>query len=128
MVVGWQVYETTGDPLALGLIGLSEALPFIAIALYAAIMLTWSWIRLPETLHPEFRRSLDWRGTLGAIAETLREPQSRGYTLATTVSFSLRLLLGLSGLLGCFLLLLFRRGTLASPIIGLLLGLLCLLL
>ena len=35
VVVGWQVYETTGDPLALGLIGLSEALPFIAIALYA---------------------------------------------------------------------------------------------
>jgi DHA1 family bicyclomycin/chloramphenicol resistance-like MFS transporter len=61
---------------------------FVAIAIYAAIMLSWSWIRLPETLHPEFRRSLEWRGTFGAIAETLREPQSRGYTLAMTVSFS----------------------------------------
>ena len=35
VVVGWQVYEITGDPLALGLIGLAEALPFIAFALYA---------------------------------------------------------------------------------------------
>ena len=35
VVVGWQVYEQTKDPLALGLIGLAEALPFIAVALYA---------------------------------------------------------------------------------------------
>jgi DHA1 family bicyclomycin/chloramphenicol resistance-like MFS transporter len=61
---------------------------FVVIAVYAAIMLGWSWIRLPETLHPEFRRSLNWRGTFGAIAETMREPQSRGYTLAIMVSFS----------------------------------------
>ena len=61
---------------------------FIAIAIYAAIMLTWSWLRLPETLHPEFRRPLEWRGTFRAISTTLSEPQSRGYTLATTVSFS----------------------------------------
>jgi len=35
VVVGWQVYELTRDPLTLGLIGLAEALPYIAIALYA---------------------------------------------------------------------------------------------
>jgi predicted MFS family arabinose efflux permease len=35
VVVGWQVFEQTKDPLALGLIGLAEALPFIAVALYA---------------------------------------------------------------------------------------------
>lgn len=34
-VVGWQVYELTHDKLALGLIGLAEALPFIGAALYA---------------------------------------------------------------------------------------------
>jgi DHA1 family bicyclomycin/chloramphenicol resistance-like MFS transporter len=61
---------------------------FVVIALYAVAMLGWSWIRLPETLHPEFRRSLDWRATTGAIAQTVRDAQSRGYTLATTVSFS----------------------------------------
>ncbi|MFL6732381.1 MAG: multidrug effflux MFS transporter [Sphingomicrobium sp.] len=61
---------------------------FIAIAIYAVIMLTWSWMRLPETLHPEFRRPLRWRETLGAITETIKERQSRGYTLAMTISFS----------------------------------------
>jgi len=35
VVVGWQVYEITRDPLSLGLIGLAEALPSIAVSLYA---------------------------------------------------------------------------------------------
>jgi MFS family permease len=35
VVVGWQVYDATRDPLSLGMIGLAEALPFIAVALYA---------------------------------------------------------------------------------------------
>jgi MFS transporter, DHA1 family, multidrug resistance protein len=61
---------------------------FIVIAGYALVMLSWSWARLPETLHPEFRRPLEWRGTFRAIGATLSERQSRGYTLATTVSFS----------------------------------------
>lgn len=38
VVVGWQVYERTQDPLALGLIGLAEAVPFVAVALYAGHM------------------------------------------------------------------------------------------
>ncbi len=32
-VLGWQVYELTGDPVALGLVGLAEALPFLALTL-----------------------------------------------------------------------------------------------
>jgi MFS family permease len=35
VVVGWQVYDITKDPLSLGLIGLAEALPSIAVSLYA---------------------------------------------------------------------------------------------
>ena len=35
IVVSWQIYDITHDPLSLGLIGLSEALPFISAALYA---------------------------------------------------------------------------------------------
>jgi len=35
VVVSWQVYAVTHDPLSLGFIGLAEALPFIAVALYA---------------------------------------------------------------------------------------------
>jgi MFS family permease len=32
-VLGWQVYELTNDPLSLGLVGLAEALPFLALTL-----------------------------------------------------------------------------------------------
>ena len=35
VVVGWQVFALTRDPLTLGLIGLAEALPYIGVALYA---------------------------------------------------------------------------------------------
>src|SRR5882672_3323682 len=35
VVVGWQVYEITKDPLSLGLIGLAEAIPAIGVSLYA---------------------------------------------------------------------------------------------
>lgn len=35
VVVGWQVYNITRDPLSLGLIGLSEAIPFFCVALFA---------------------------------------------------------------------------------------------
>jgi MFS family permease len=35
VVVAWQVYEITNDPLSLGLIGLAEAIPSIAVSLYA---------------------------------------------------------------------------------------------
>ena len=61
---------------------------FVVLAGYALVMLAWSWARLPETLHPEYRRSLDWRDMASAAVETMREPLSRGYTLAMTVSFS----------------------------------------
>lgn len=35
VAVGWHLYEVTRDPLALGLVGLAEALPFISFALPA---------------------------------------------------------------------------------------------
>ena len=35
VVVGWQVYEITHDPLSLGLIGLAEAVPSTGVSLYA---------------------------------------------------------------------------------------------
>jgi MFS family permease len=38
VVVGWQVYAITHDPLSLGLMGLAEALPFIAVALPAGYL------------------------------------------------------------------------------------------
>jgi MFS family permease len=38
VVVGWQVYAITHDPLSLGLMGLSEAMPFIALSLPAGYL------------------------------------------------------------------------------------------
>lgn len=35
VVVGWEIYRQTQDPLAIGLLGLSEVLPYLAVALYA---------------------------------------------------------------------------------------------
>ncbi|MFD2783845.1 MFS transporter [Hymenobacter rubripertinctus] len=35
LVIGWQIFELTNDPLALGLIGLAEAVPSIGVSLYA---------------------------------------------------------------------------------------------
>jgi DHA1 family bicyclomycin/chloramphenicol resistance-like MFS transporter len=61
---------------------------FIVLAIYSAVMVIWPALRLPETLHPEFRRPLKWRAMGEAIVETIRDTQSRGYTLAVTVSFS----------------------------------------
>ena len=61
---------------------------FFVLAGYALAMLLWSSWRLPETLHPEFRRSLNPKEMIGAVRETISEPQSRGYTIATTIIFS----------------------------------------
>lgn len=35
VIVGWQVYHLTHDPLSLGLIGLAEVIPFFCVALFA---------------------------------------------------------------------------------------------
>jgi len=35
VIVGWQVYKITNDPFALGLIGLSEIIPFLIVVLFA---------------------------------------------------------------------------------------------
>ena len=61
---------------------------FVVLAAYALTMLIWSSWRLPETLRPEYRRSLKWREMAQAAWETIREPQSRGYTIAMTITFS----------------------------------------
>jgi DHA1 family bicyclomycin/chloramphenicol resistance-like MFS transporter len=61
---------------------------FLVLAAYGLIMLVWSWVRLPETLHPEYRRTLAPRDIFQAMVMVFREPQSRGYTLALTATFA----------------------------------------
>jgi DHA1 family bicyclomycin/chloramphenicol resistance-like MFS transporter len=58
---------------------------FVVLAAYALLMFGWAMLRLPETLHPEYRRSLAWRDILEASWASIKEPQSRGYTLALTL-------------------------------------------
>lgn len=35
VIIGWQIYDLTKDPLSLGIIGLAEAIPFLGAALFA---------------------------------------------------------------------------------------------
>src|SRR5664280_2094765 len=35
VIVGWQLYDITKDPLSLGMIGLTEVIPQVCIALFA---------------------------------------------------------------------------------------------
>lgn len=38
VVVGWHIYQITGDPLALGLVGLAEVVPYICTALFGGYL------------------------------------------------------------------------------------------
>lgn len=59
---------------------------FLLLAAYGVVMLGWSLKRLPETLHPQYRRSLELSEIGRAVRATIADPLSRGYTVALTVS------------------------------------------
>lgn len=71
-VVGWWIYNLTNDPLAIGLIGLSEVIPAISLALYAGHVIDIS----------EKRKLLISGVMLYAIAAMLLTLLSTSYTLA----------------------------------------------
>jgi DHA1 family bicyclomycin/chloramphenicol resistance-like MFS transporter len=60
---------------------------FIVLTVYAAVVLTWSGLRLPETLPVERRRPLTFAKVGEAIALTVRHRVSIGNTLATCAMF-----------------------------------------
>ena len=60
---------------------------FIVLAAYGLLMGLWSWFRLPETLHPEYRRALSPSEILSAVRTTLGDRLSLGYTMALTATF-----------------------------------------
>ncbi|MBC7920330.1 MAG: MFS transporter [Ferruginibacter sp.] len=79
VLVGWQIYRLTKDALALGMIGLAEAIPFMMVTLYAGHLadifsrkkiillavtgfLLCSVLLLMFTLYPSA-----WLGTLGTL-------------------------------------------------------------
>lgn len=93
VVVGWQVYAATNDPLALGMIGLAEALPFIAVALYAGhVADKWS------------RRTIAMAGTFGMLlsAIALLLFTMRPQTLAHGRVWPIYLVIFLSGIARSF--------------------------
>jgi DHA1 family bicyclomycin/chloramphenicol resistance-like MFS transporter len=55
---------------------------FLGLGISAALIFAWSLIRLPETLHPEYRRPLSVRAVWDGTRQTLTNGQSLGYTLA----------------------------------------------
>ncbi len=60
---------------------------FWLLAGYGVAMWLWSFARLPETLHPEYRRPLEARAIAIAAREASIDRLSLGYTLAMTAIF-----------------------------------------
>jgi len=60
---------------------------FLVLMGYAALLLGWSLLRLPETLHPEDQRSLEPGAVIETIRLVLRDRLAVGYTLASTALF-----------------------------------------
>jgi DHA1 family bicyclomycin/chloramphenicol resistance-like MFS transporter len=60
---------------------------FIACGLYGTLVWVWATVRLPETLHPEYRLSLAPRRVLAAAKLVLGDRISIFYTFAATLLF-----------------------------------------
>lgn len=65
------------------------------LILFGAALMVWLQLRLPETLHPEYRVPLRLTSTIEAFRETTRHRLMVGYTLAAMPFFG-----GLYGFLG----------------------------
>lgn len=55
---------------------------FLGMAALGATLLVWIWLRLPETLKPEHRRSFSLGGVGGGLGLVLRDRNAVGYGLA----------------------------------------------
>ena len=60
---------------------------FIACGIFGTLVWVWAWVRLPETLHPEYRLTLTPRGVVGAARLVLSDRISIFYTFASTLLF-----------------------------------------
>jgi DHA1 family bicyclomycin/chloramphenicol resistance-like MFS transporter len=60
---------------------------FVVFAIFAAVVGSWGYLRLPETLHPEYRLSLTRKHILNAAKLVLGTRASIFYTLAMMVMF-----------------------------------------
>lgn len=60
---------------------------FAVMALIAMAIAVWTFMRMPETQHPEDRRSIELRSILQGFGIVLSNRISLGYTLASTIIF-----------------------------------------
>lgn len=60
---------------------------FVVFSAFTAVIWLWVLLRLPETLHPEYRMTLAWDHVLRAAGEVLSERASLWYTFGVTVLF-----------------------------------------
>jgi DHA1 family bicyclomycin/chloramphenicol resistance-like MFS transporter len=60
---------------------------FVFMAAIALAITIWTAVRLPETLHPEYRRAFTVSSILGGLGIVLSNRTSLCYTLATTLVF-----------------------------------------
>jgi len=60
---------------------------FVVFAVFAAMVAIWGYLRLPETLHPEYRMTLTLKHVLSAAKLVLGTRASIFYTLAMMVMF-----------------------------------------
>lgn len=58
---------------------------FGVICIWVLVVLIWVAIRLPESLHPEYRRAITFERWAAASQRVLTERSSLGYTLAQTL-------------------------------------------
>ncbi|ABI77639.1 drug resistance transporter, Bcr/CflA family [Hyphomonas neptunium ATCC 15444] len=60
---------------------------FVVLAVWGALMLGWTWFRLPESLPKEARRSLEIGSVMTAYLQVIRTRVSFGYMLASGLVF-----------------------------------------
>lgn len=60
---------------------------FLLFAVFAGVVWLWVLLRLPETLHPEYRRTITVAHTVEATRQVVADRTSRYYTLAMAAIF-----------------------------------------
>jgi MFS transporter, DHA1 family, multidrug resistance protein len=60
---------------------------FVVFSIFAAIVWIWVFVRLPETLHPEYRMMLTMNHIVGSAKRVLTDRASLWYTLGAAVMF-----------------------------------------
>ncbi len=60
---------------------------FIMMGVLTTLIALWTWLRMPETLHEEYRRPFTVAATLDAFRIVLTTRRSLWYTLAMTIMF-----------------------------------------